>query len=320
MSDRFKRALEMLDAFERRSGLKEADATAFLAEIFRACGHRVKEQGFIGEDRRADCFIETDIAGKPQRILAEVNWLPEPTGPDSVRQAISFAEDGPGVDRSMVIARSGFTPAALALAESEGLGKIDLLAPPDIRNWLLKFEPGERDEPKSAAIIRCFLVALTEAVAENPEELWRLEWRMVEQMLGVVFGGLGFDVTVTRPGKDGGYDLELRGRESGPPETYLVEVKHWSHQKLGAAHLSKLVKVTASRKASGALLLSSSGFTSTIYSGIAEVTAPVRLGDGGKIVSLCKAYCRFKSGLWLDALDAKATLFTGTMPIGEHLQ
>jgi hypothetical protein len=59
-----KRALDPIAMLERRgAGMREAEASSLLAEVFRACGHTVKEQGFIGRDRRADCYIDTEIGG-----------------------------------------------------------------------------------------------------------------------------------------------------------------------------------------------------------------------------------------------------------------
>jgi hypothetical protein len=314
-----KRALELIEMLEQRGNqMREADASALLAEVFRACGHTVKDQGWIGGDRRADCYVDTEIGGRPQRIVAEIIWFGRPIGVSSVQQAIAMLGAGPPVDRSMVIARDGFLPVAIELAEAEGLGKIDLLAPGDLRNWVAKFEQVEPEEPHSAAIIRAAMAALAEAVAQNPEELWKLEWRDLERVLGVALNAIGFETTVTRSGKDGGFDLELRTRMQ-PEEVYLVEVKHWAHQKPGSTALKKLIKVTASQQASGGLLLSSSGFARTVYSGVAELNAPVRLGDGSKIVGLCKAYYRLQCGLWLDGSDAKEALFSGTVSLGEHL-
>jgi hypothetical protein len=63
---------------------------------------------------------------------------------------------------------------------------------------------------------------------------------------------------LTRPGKDGGFDLELSSTEGGQKRVYLVEVKHWTDQKPGPAHLKKIISVTASKRADGGLLLSTS--------------------------------------------------------------
>lgn len=84
---------------------------------------------------------------------------------------------------------------------------------------------------------------------QHPDELATVEWRDLERLLREVFEGIGFHVILTRPSKDGGFDLELTATERGQKQVYLVEVKHWSEQKPGTVHVRKLIKVTASRKA-----------------------------------------------------------------------
>lgn len=110
--------------------------------------------------------------------------------------------------------------------------------------------------------------------------------------------------------------MELTSVEGGQKRTYLVEVKHWAEQKPGLPHLRKFIAVTASRQAAAGLFLSSSGFRKTVYSGISEFMSPVHLGEGDKIVSLCKTYYRLRSALWLEDLDLHDELFSGTRALG----
>jgi len=94
-------------------------------------------------------------------------------------------------------------------------------------------------------------------------------------------------------------------------QTYLVEIKHWLSGKPGPKQVQKFINVTASRQVTGGLFLSSSGYASTVYSGLAMV-APVRLGDGSKITSLCKTYYRIGSPMWLNDDGLEEELFSGT--------
>lgn len=122
---------------------------------------------------------------------------------------------------------------------------------------------------------------------------------------------------MTPSAKDGGFDVEVRfENDEGKKETYLIEVKHWSESRPGAKHLTKLIEVTASRKATGGVLLSTNGFANTIYQGVTEIGAPVQLGTGEKIVSICYAYERIHSGLWTSGDNLKEILFDLTVPIG----
>ncbi len=160
---------------------------------------------------------------------------------------------------------------------------------------------------------------LANLIAAHPEALASIEWRELEKVLRETFEGIGFDTKLTRPGKDGGFDLELTTSEDGQKQTYLVEVKHWTDKKPGPMHLKKFIKVTTSKRAAGGLLLSTSGFTGTICSGILQFSAPVHLGEGEKVVALCRTYYRLRSGLWLEDIDLKETLFSGTRVIGEPI-
>jgi hypothetical protein len=158
---------------------------------------------------------------------------------------------------------------------------------------------------------------LADLVARNPSALADLQWWEVEAVLLEAFEGIGFDATKTRPSKDGGFDLELTIAKGGRKKVYIVEVKHWTDQRPSSQHLKKLIKVTASSGVHGGFLLSSSGFTRTIYSGITEITKPVRLGAGEKIVALCKTYYRLKNQLWLEDIDLHKELISGTWRVGE---
>jgi len=141
---------------------------------------------------------------------------------------------------------------------------------------------------------------LVELIAQQPDALAKLEWRELEKALREAFEGIGFDTKLTRPGKDGGFNLELTGTKHGYKQTFLVELKHWTEQKPGLGHIRKFVEVTASRQATAGLLLSTSGFTKPIYGGITEFTTPMHLGERDKVVSLCKTYYRLRSALWVE--------------------
>jgi len=84
--------------------------------------------------------------------------------------------------------------------------------------------PEEQVELPVVAIVAEFSRALARRLALSPSELADVEWRDLERLLAEVCDALGFGTTLTRSGKDGGFDLELRADGS----VYLVEVKHWS--------------------------------------------------------------------------------------------
>lgn len=306
------RASELLKRFEQDEKIYPADAEKLIAEVFLACGYPVTDTGFAESDHGVDMFLETKLDGEPQRISVDVKYSRGPAREASVRKLLAF-RDHVLIRRALIISRSGFTPGALRLADEAGVGLVDLLSPNDLRNWLSKHAPQRKPDQPAEVIIRGAMKALAKLIAEHPEQLATLEWRDLERVLREVFEGLGFDTKLTRPGRDGGFDLELGMLKDGHKAVYLVEVKHWTGQKPGPMHLRKLVQVTASKQVAAGLLLSTSGFTKTLYQGFAKLSAPVRLGDGSKVVSLCQAYYRLDSALWIEAKDLEEALFEGTL-------
>lgn len=131
-------------------------------------------------------------------------------------------------------------------------------------------------------------------------------------MLREVFEGLGFETELTRSTKDGGFDLRLTTNGA----TYLVEVKHWSDQKVGPKAVSKLQLVVSEEGAAGGILLATGGFTNTVFEGFLEIP-PINLGDGGKILGLCKAYYRQGTQLWQPDTDLAALLLEDTVTVAE---
>jgi predicted RecB family endonuclease len=303
----------MLGRFEADPPLLGEEADRLVQSILRCCGYAVADSGFVeNHDRGVDCYFVAPIEGRHQRVGVEVKSTPRKTGVDAVARALAIAQRGE-FDRSWIIARSGFTHEAERLADSQGPGKVDLLTPADLRSWVAKQSSDADGQERDVAIIRQAMQQLACEIALNPESLHRREWRDLERILREVFERIGFDTRLTRPGKDGGFDLELSMRDEWGPKTYLVEVKHWSEKQPGSAVLKKLVKVSIERTVDGAILLSSSGFTKTINSGLLEAAAPpVRLGGKTKLVSLCRTYYRLSTGYWLEE-PLPATLYSETI-------
>ena len=155
----------------------------------------------------------------------------------------------------------------------------------------------QRDEGKRAearAIIRAVGAALARLVADDPTVLDELEWRDAERMLAEVFAGLGFEVALTRPAKDGGKDLILSCDVNTGTCSYIVEVKHWrSGKKVGRSEVNAFLKVIVREKRDGGLLLSTYGFSKPAFEALVEIDRRVlNFGGQQKVVSLCQLYVR----------------------------
>ncbi|MBR1158070.1 restriction endonuclease [Bradyrhizobium elkanii] len=176
----------------------------------------------------------------------------------------------------------------------------------------------DQDEAPGAMVeraLRSMLQALAQEIVCSPDYLMHVEWRDLERLLGEVLSGLGFNVLVTRPGRDGGFDLELRCVEAGQPMIYLVEIKHWkAPSRPGSDILERFFEVAMAYGASRGLLLSSSGYTVPALSGRTEIARqPVRLGDANKIVALCQSYVRHTLGAWTPTDTLPRILFADTL-------
>ena len=181
-------------------------------------------------------------------------------------------------------------------------------------DWLFSSEP-DGEPPKTVtnvfSITQKFMKELVRAIAANPVELAKVEWRDLERLLFEVLRGLGFDVTLTRSGKDDGFDMEIRDGD----EKYLIELKHWSKRsRVGSKVIERFADVVVRKSATG-LLLSSSGFTDTVARArlnVMDMPIVVRLGDHQKVIQLCRYFVESESGFWVPGGPLQSLLFENT--------
>ncbi|MES0170596.1 restriction endonuclease [Mesorhizobium sp. M0027] len=179
-------------------------------------------------------------------------------------------------------------------------------------------EPPPGQEAVPGALVECALRSMLQALAQeivrSPDYLVHVEWRDLERLLGEILSVLGFEVVVTRPGRDGGFDLELRCIESDQPAIYLVEIKHWTAPSRPSPDiLERFFEVVVAKRASRGLLLSSSGYSAPALSGRSEIARQlIRLGNADKIVGLCQSYVRRMHGTWTPTHMLPKILFADT--------
>ncbi|MBK1724801.1 hypothetical protein CKO23_21760 [Thiocystis violacea] len=88
-------------------------------------------------------------------------------------------------------------------------------------------------------------------------DLANLSWEDFEHLVGEAFRARGFAVRETRPGPDGGVDLELRKNN----ELHLVQCKRWRARSVGVEIVRELYGVMAARGAIGGYVVSSGSFS-----------------------------------------------------------
>jgi HJR/Mrr/RecB family endonuclease len=148
--------------------------------------------------------------------------------------------------------------------------------------------------PLVSRVIKQATRALLEIVANDPILILEVEHRDVERILASAAEDLGFDVELTRAGKDGGKDLVLQCRDAdGRTKRYYVEIKHWiSGKKVGPRELQDLLEVVVRDGANGGLFISTSGFNLTArqLASTPEVAELMRLVDQKEMILLIREF------------------------------
>ncbi|WFU25597.1 restriction endonuclease [Bradyrhizobium sp. CB1717] len=188
---------------------------------------------------------------------------------------------------------------------------------PRLKRYISEQQEALRDQDEAPGAIveralRSMLQALAQEIVCSPDYLVHVEWRDLERLLGEVLSGLGFNVLVTRPGRDGGFDLELRCVEAGQPVIYLVEIKHWkAPSRPGSDILEPFVEVV--------MPYGAKPWSSLIQLRIHR-TSPFRtyrnrgnLFVANKIIALCQSYVRRTLGAWTPTDTLPRILFADTL-------
>lgn len=116
------------------------------------------------------------------------------------------------------------------------------------------------------------------------ESLRQTTWQDFERLVGEVYRRQGYRVVETGGGgADGGIDLKLI--KDG--ETWLVQCKRWRQEKVGVKVARELFGVVAAEKATGGILITTSGFTPDA-TGFAQ-DKPLKLMDGVALLDMIRA-------------------------------
>ena len=292
--------LRLIDRFENDASLTPRDAEELVVEIFEGCGLEAEYRGGPG-DLGVDVEFTTREEDGNERFAVQVKSHKTLIGASDVAAIAGFALSG-NYDRWLFLSRTKFSKQAQDLAARMRGVRMELLTPEDLRHWLHRFSYSKTTGGSQLdAIIRTAMKKVVKDIACYPQALYRTEWRDLERVLREAFEGIGFRTELTRPAKDGGFDLRLTLTDNGQEAVYLVEVKHWSApSRPGDKILKDFVKVIAHVQAKGGVLLSTSGFTQNVAEGLTELERlSVRLGNHNKIIALCKTYYKIDSEIWI---------------------
>lgn len=197
------------------------------------------------------------------------------------------------------------------------LSEVQAPEPPTDAKGLLH-APQDASALSVAFIVKRAMAELIRAVARAPEQLAKVEWRDLERALGEAFERLGFDARVTRPARDGGFDIELTCTNDGRLHRYLVEVKHWmgSGQQPSHGIIAAFFDVVAhDAGVDRGLLLSTTGFSAPTAARRTRIERQkIALGSQDKVIAICQEFVQREDGLLIpDPDELPEMLFAGTL-------
>jgi hypothetical protein len=310
MDDGLSHALELVEQLKVRPAPKGLQAEEIVWRILEAAGYATSDPRRPTQPNSGyDMEFSATIEGRPERVAVEIRVGLYFSGQAFYR--VDGIRKREGFDRMLLVTLGKFSRLARDRSFELRGGKVDLLEPNDLANWLRRHAIVTTTRGNGVVtLIRNCMREVARRIARASRELHDVEWRDLERMLREVFEGLGFETTLTASTKDGGFDLRL---EAGG-ETFLVEVKHWK-QAVGPGVVNKFLKVSAREEASAGLLLASGGFTATLFEGILEFGPPLHLGADEKIVGLCRAFYRLDTELLQPDIELSAILLSDTMKV-----
>lgn len=122
--------------------------------------------------------------------------------------------------------------------------------------------------------------ALLEHIRRNPDELYTLQPRKFEELVAHVLREQGYDVTLTPPSNDGGFDMFAARKDGLGSFLYLVECKRYAPQhKVGVSIVRSLHGVVQQQKANAGIIVTTSVFTRGAREFQVEVPHQLQLQD-----------------------------------------
>jgi Holliday junction resolvase len=321
MSFDIKEHKDLINKIREIRGRSPMEAEQLLAAVLRPL---LKNEGFTTfESRKSSSNSGVDFVavknrqkgGMPYSIGIEYKYSNR--NPVSFHQISSVLIDSilQPFNRLVLISNIGFTKGVIERVKQIEPVSIELLDLQDLENWVSRLAEQPDGMPDR---VRLLITTLSHdfaiLVAENPTALDHLEWRDLERMMERIMQGIGFNVILTRPSKDEGKDLILSCEATDGEKSYIIELKHWrSGVRVGKNAVKDFLNVLVKENRSGALFLSTSGFTGDSFEGLTEIERQhLRFGDTNKIVSLAQTYVRAQAGLWSPPSELSTVLFEST--------
>ncbi len=113
------------------------------------------------------------------------------------------------------------------------------------------------------SVVELINVEMLKYIKNNPKYLHNLHWRAFEELIAEILTSFGWQVELTSPTKDNGYDIFAIYKDaSGIRHNWIIECKRWDpERKVGVEVIRNLYGVKTDLKVGNALLATTSSFT-----------------------------------------------------------
>lgn len=314
-------AAELLEAYERWLSLEtptgfaeEALIGSVLAPLFQRDGY-VLNYGEAMDSMSSGFDMLADDGN--QLLAVEIAYAANAGGlaHDKIAQLVGHLQRT-GVPRAVLVTNSPTSSPVRTFARGAFPVEIDLLDPERVRAWIGRaFTDDAQRDIAIESIVRQLSRALILRLVRDPDVLAKIEWRDLERVVAEIFEGLGFQVELTPPAKDGGKDVVVSCRTSSGIRSYVIEVKHWrAGKKVVKGCVNDFIRVVAAESREGGVFLSTSGYAGNAFEELSELQRQtVRFGGTEKVLSLCRRYERAGAGLFRSTSMLSELLYEDTL-------
>jgi restriction endonuclease Mrr len=146
-------------------------------------------------------------------------------------------------------------------------------------------------EPRSIALLEDINEEILFEIARAPELMYQLAPRKFEELIARLFVDKGYEVTLTKATRDGGYDLFAKISDGITSNVILAECKRYKQEnKVGVEVIRSLYGVTEMQRANQGLVITSSFFTKDAKNEQLRIGNRIGLRDFNSLVAWLYPY------------------------------
>ncbi len=230
--------------------------------------------------RRANAFVAL-VSSHPPNVMLELGiaiGLGKP-----ILVVASSSEDSPSNLGGFLTVREGESPRDLAL---EVVRRIDQLEIPSIDIHVLSEQTRKRLDLDIQATLEQRIWKVLNLLKEDPNMIYSLDPRMLEELVAEIYRYLGFRVELSGESLDRGIDFKIAEPDSR--RTAVVQVKRRSpHSKVSVKDIRELIGATILCNANKGILVTTSTFTRSAHDLVERSPVEIELMDTENLLSKC---------------------------------